>query len=151
MVRFIIFLVFLVSAVVYAFRCGGAPEKRVALVLAGIQATDIAYHLAGGDSSYIRLDAFHAFNDAWALIALVAIALNADRFWTLWVAALQLIATFAHYARAIDLSVHQMAYAIMIRFPMWLEVAVLILGTWNFARQQKARAACTISPPFSRG
>ena len=139
MVRFIVFLTLLAAAALYAFRRGGEPEKQVAAVLVGIQLLDMAYHATGAESHYLKVDTFHAFNDAWPLLALVGIALAADRFWTLWVAALQVIAALSHYARASDLSVHPMAYSIMIRLPMWCEVIVLIIGTWNFARRRPER------------
>jgi hypothetical protein len=144
MLRFILALVLLAAAALYAFRRGGTPEKQVATILVGIQLTDMAYHWLGGESIYDNVDTFHAFNDGWALLALVAVALTANRFWPLWVAALQVIASFSHYARMVDLSVPPMAYAVMIRVPLWGQIFVLLLGTWNYARQRKAALATSL-------
>lgn len=141
MVRFIIFLLLLAAATLYAFRRGGTPEKQVAATLVVIELLDMAYHGLGARSHYLTVDAFHAFNDFWPLVVLLAVALTADRFWPLWVAALQVIAAFAHYGRAVDLSVPAMAYSIMIRVPIWLQTSVLLFGTWNYARRREQRPA----------
>lgn len=148
MLRFAIFLALLAAAALYAYRRGGTPEKQVAAILIGIQLLDMAYHATGARSGYLEVDAFHAFNDGWPLLALLAVALTADRFWPLWVAALQVIASFSHYARMMDLSVPPMAYAVMIRAPIWLQILVLVLGTWNHARRRRRTPASDISQRF---
>jgi hypothetical protein len=148
MLRFAIALTLLAAAALYALRRGGGPEKQVAAILVGVQVLDMAYHALGARSHYLKVDAFHAFNDGWALAAMLAVALTANRFWPLWVAALQVIAGFAHVVRILDLTVPPMAYAIMIRVPLWMQICVLLLGTWNHARRRQARAASATSPPF---
>lgn len=147
MLRFVVFLTLLAAASIYAFRRGGTPEKQVAAVLVGLQMLDNAFHLLGGRSHYREVDPFHVFNDAWPLAALLAVALTANRFWPLWVAALQMIATFAHYARFMDVAAPPMAYSIMTRAPIWIQVLILLLGTWNHDRRNRARTASAISPP----
>lgn len=145
MLRFTIALVLLAAAALYALRRGGTPEKQVAAILVGIQLLDMAYHALGARSHYLKVDAFHAFNDGWALVAMLAVALTANRFWPLWVAAFQVIACCAHYVRIMDLTVPPMVYAVMIRAPLWSQIFVLLLGTWNHARRRRGRAASITS------
>lgn len=147
MVRFIAYLALLAAAFAYAMARGGKPEKQVAAVLVGMLVLDNAYHAFGANSDYVGVDTFHAFNDFWSLIAITAIALAADRFWPLWVAALQTIAASSHYVRWAEIEVLPIVYAIMNRLPSWLMVIVLLLGTWNYSRQ-KRRAASSILPPY---
>lgn len=143
MLRFTIYLILLAAVVAYAFRRGGRPEKQVAIVLIAMLAFNRAYHALGSPGDYLSADYFYVFNDAWALVALLGVALTADRFWPLCVAALQIIATCAHYVRIADVEILPIVYATMIRLPSWLQIVILLIGTWNYARMRASRAAST--------
>lgn len=145
MLRFAFHVSFLLIAVAYAFWRGGRPEKQAAATLLAMLVFDRAYHALGAETGYFEVDVFHVFNDGWALLALLSIALTADRFWPLWIAALQVIAFCAHYVRIADLTVPPIVYAVMIRFPYWLQIAVLLFGTWNFARRRNVSAGFNTS------
>lgn len=137
--RLAILLILLAAASVYAFRRGGKAEKQIAIILVAIQLLDLSYHhLLGFESRYGHVDAWHAFNDGWALLATLWVALTANRFWPLWIAAFQVMACLAHYVRLIDPEAPVLTYSIMIRAPLWFQVAILAFGTWNFARKRRA-------------
>lgn len=136
MIRYLINLALLGVAVTYALRRGGTPERQVAFVLLAIPLLDGLYHALGAEGEYLQVDFVHAAIDAAALVALVSIALVADRFWPLWAAALQVIAAFSHYARMVDNAAIELNYAIMIRVPFWFQILVLMAGTWNYARRR---------------
>ena len=141
MLRLLLMLTLLGLASVYAFRRGGKPERQVALILWGMVAFDQAYHLlVRSEGIYVAVDPFHTFNDLWALVAIFAVALTANRFWTLWLASLQVIATLSHFLRSIESEMLTIVYAVIIRFPFWLQMAILVWGTWNYDRR-KRRAA----------
>lgn len=142
MLRLLLMLLLLALASVYAFRRGGKPERQVALILWGMVAFDQLYHLIlRGEGIYAAVDLFHAFNDLWALAAVLFVALTANRFWTLWVASLQIIAALSHFLRLIESEMLTIVYAVIIRFPFWLQIVCLIWGTWNYDRRKRREVA----------
>ena len=144
MLRYLLLLGLLSIASTYAVRNGGRPEKQVAAILSAMVALDLGYHgIVGWQTSYDGIDPFHTFNDAWALAAMLAVALTADRFWTLWLTALQVIAATSHLLRVIDSEMLRIVYAVITRFPFWLQILLLIGGTWNHARKRRPRAGPT--------
>ena len=138
MLRYAIQVGLLAAVAILAWRRGGQPERQAATVLVAMLLINAAYLVFDGGADYVDVGTFHVFNDGWALAAILAIALTADRFWTLWLAALQVIAALAHFVRMADVTVHPMVYAIMIRAPYWCQIGVLAWGTWNFDRRRKA-------------
>lgn len=140
MLRYLIMVTLLLGACVYAWRRGGRPEKGVAAILLGMLASDRLYHMLPGDQGiYDGIDYGHLLIDGSALIAFAAIALKADRFWTLFIGALQIIATMAHVLRGIETEMHPVAYAIIIRVPGWAQIALLYYGIWSFDRRSRAQ------------
>lgn len=141
MLRLLLMLAFLGFASVYALRRGGKPERQVAAILWGMVVVDQAYHLlVRSEGIYVTVDPFHTFNDLWALVAMFAVALTANRFWTLWLASLQIIATLSHFLRLLESEMLTIVYAVIIRFPFWLQLAILVWGTWNYDRRKRRLA-----------
>lgn len=73
--------------------------------------------------------------DLLVLSAFVAIALQSDRFWPLWVAGLQLTTSFSHFLRAIDASLIPQAYAAAERFWSYPILIILLVGAWRSDRR----------------
>lgn len=143
MLRFAIWFALLAFAVVFALSRGGRPEKQTVAILVAMLLLDRAYHAVAGPSLYLGMDEFHAFNDIWALAAMVTVALTANRFWPLWVASAQVIAVSAHFVRAEDLGLQPIIYAAMTSAPSWLQIVVLMMGTWNFRRRHRKAGFAT--------
>lgn len=150
MLRYVLAMSLLALVTAYAVRQGGKPERNAAAILVGIQVVDLLYHsLSGNQGSYHAVDLVHAAIDLVALAAMVWLALRADRFWTLWLGALQLIAMLAHLIRALEVEMHPVAYAIFIRGPFWGQMTLVALGTWLYARRQRQRREAG-QPSFRR-
>jgi hypothetical protein len=131
---------------VYAVRQGAKPERTAAAILIGIQVIDRLYHAISGEPGiYHNVDVAHAAIDIVALSGILWLALISDRFWTLWLGALQLIATLAHLIRLLEVEMYPIVYAIIIQGPFWGQMIVVVLGTWLYARRQRQAAGPNIS------
>ena len=71
------------------------------------------------------------------VIIMVPIALKANRMYTLWMAAFQILALFAHIARAVSDAISPLAYAIMYIGPSYFQIIILGFGIWLHYRREK--------------
>src|SRR5688500_6038706 len=111
-------IVLLLIAFGSAVRWAGWPERIAALLMLGSHALDRYYHWAiGGQGSYHQVDLGHLAIDLYLLAGFLAIALKADRQWTLWAAGAQIVALLSHPVRLVSGEVAELAYAVMIRAP----------------------------------
>jgi hypothetical protein len=84
---------------------------------------------------YLGVEAGDLLVDLVVLSAFVAIALQSDRFWPLWVAGLQLTTSFSHFLRAIDANLIPQAYAAAERFWSYPILIILLVGAWRSDRR----------------
>ena len=96
-----IFLACQAAASGYALVRGGTPERIVAIELALAAAGD-ELMVVGFDLSFRGLEWSALALDATLFAALVPIALYANRYWPLWIAAVQLDTIAVHGVRAFD-------------------------------------------------
>lgn len=136
MLRIACFLTLLFLATFYALRKGGGPERAMALILLTMLVVDQILHLVI-PARFTELDAGHLAIDLMAAAATLALALVAHRFWPLAAAALQILPLLAHSSRALDISVHPIAYLTMQVFASWLLPPLLLLGTWRHRRRME--------------
>lgn len=125
------------AIVVFVFRKGGEPEKLVAIVLVTTTGLDLANHAMFGDPVFFAVNPGHIVIDTWAMIALLWIALRANRGWPLWVSAAQIIVVLGHVSKIIDLSLVRYGYFAMIQMPMNIQVCALLLGTLAHVRREE--------------
>ena len=128
-VRSSIYIGLLIGAVVYGLVYGGLPERIVAVVLLGTFLLDPLLHRlfhAGGG-----FDPTHLVLDTTALVAFTVVALNANRLWTLWLSALQLITLMSHAMRLFDVSIHPAVSAAMQVVWSYPALLLLVIGTAN--------------------
>lgn len=119
-----------------AIRWGGGPERALAGVLIWLKAADWAYHgLLQGSLDLHDIDRAHAFIDVAACAGAFAVALYANRIYPLWFAAVQLLAVFAHLARAMAVDILPTVYAIMFIAPSYLQICILAAGLWLHRRR----------------
>lgn len=119
-----------------ALRWGASPERLCASVPVGMEAMDAVYHaLAGRGAVYLSVDVGHLVIDSLAAAALLAVALNANRYYPLWMVAFQLISVLAHFAREASTAVAGLAYAYLAYGPFYLELAVALVGIALHARR----------------
>lgn len=114
----------------YAFRCGGAPEWCAASMMLVAAAATLA-------TPWIAAEDFQTINWAMFLIDLALwlslsfMSLYADRFWPIWLAAMQLVAVAAHGARGYDPGILAIAYWWLVNKIAYPMLAILAIGTWR--------------------
>ncbi|MBO6526414.1 hypothetical protein [Erythrobacter sp.] len=140
MVRFALFVALLCAVTIYAWRRGGWPEKASASALAAQVVIDQAYHLLigtrGGDFTDVHM--WHFMLDIVLFAAVLFIALRADRFWPLWLGGTMIIMLSAHALRGMA-EMHPDIYAVINRYPFWM--AILVVGVGTALQDQRARKA----------
>lgn len=127
----------LAVAIVFAtFRKGGEPEKLVAVVLTATTGLDLVNHAMFGDPVFFAVNPGHLVIDIWAMIALLWVALRANRGWPLWVSAAQILVVLGHTSKIIDLSLVRYGYFAMTQLPISIQVCALLLGTLAHMRRE---------------
>ncbi|WP_321323071.1 hypothetical protein [uncultured Parasphingorhabdus sp.] len=121
----------------YALYRGGGPERCVAGIVIAMVLLDPAVHIVT-PLEYSALDPGHLVIDLAGWLALVAVALRANRFWPLCVASLQTIALVAHVTRMLDVTIHPKAYMIMQIASSYPLLVLLMVGTICHQKRLKA-------------
>ena len=140
MTRFLIQVALTLAVLAFAWSRGGKPEKYVATVYFVLVFAGIARWLATGTWSqdgYDSLQTFRFLIDVCALVAVTAVALSSDRWWTLWVSSAQTIAVVSHLLRAAHAPLEPLVYAIMERWPVWLALIITGIGTMAHSRRME--------------
>lgn len=122
---------------IFALRKGDEPERLVALVIAFASVLDVLNHAAFGDPAFFAVNPGHLVIDAWAMIALVWVALRANRGWPLWASSAQIIIMLGHFAKIVDLSLVRYGYFAMTQLPTNIQVVALFLGTAAHIRREE--------------
>ncbi len=137
MVNTLVYLALLAACCVYVALRGAAPEKiGAAVIVVGSLLTFAALVALSTTATLYRSIEVGVFNvDLAALLAIVALALRAERLWPLCVAALQIIGTAAHAVKLVDPQILPSAYAFALRFWGYPMMLLLVLGTWNHQRR----------------
>ena len=114
----------------YALRRGGAPEKIGATILVvGSLLTSAA--ASGFPARFRSVEGGILIVDLICVVAFLALALRADRFWPLWVAALQIMGTAVHAAKFVDPAIVGRTYAFMLAIWSYPMILLMITGTWR--------------------
>ena len=135
----ILFWPLLVLACGYALLRGGRHERTVAIVC--ILATLVSMNVHPAHGRYAQVDWGELTVDFAVLAAFVAVALQSDRFWPLWLSGFQLTSSFAHIFKAVDSDLIPHAYAAAVRFWSYPMLLVLLFGTWRAHRRRTREAA----------
>lgn len=115
---------------------GGGPERAIGAVVLGMFLSANAYHRwFNGEVNLGSINVFFALLDGVVAIALIAIALRANRVYPLCIAGLQIIALAAHLAREIVEAMTPIAYAILFILPSYFQILVLGAGLWAHRRR----------------
>ena len=109
---------------------GGGPEKAAALVwIVFFEFLTAVYMVTTGEQFQAEnLDTFFAAVDIMAAACWITIALFANRNYTLWIAAMQVLAMTAHLARGLVEAISPLAYVTMVAVPGWLQLMFLAAG-----------------------
>lgn len=127
----------LLALTLFASLCqGGEPERRGGLILAAMIVVQIAVS-AFVPGQFDSVDFVSLAVDFLGLIGFGWIALHAMRNWSIWAAALQLLAITAHFTRWIDLSLAPHSYAVMKSVPTFLLMFVLFGGVFRYRLRRR--------------
>lgn len=136
MTLFLMQCVLLLAVIAYAWKFGRWPEKTLSAALLLHVLIDQTFHaLFGSGGDYYGLHLWHFALDTALMALILAIALNADRFWTLWAGSLQLLAVGGHVLRAIDGAMFPLIYATLEQYPFWMLILITGWGTYNHQRR----------------
>src|SRR3569623_406734 len=108
----------------YAIRRGGAPERIVglAMVLAAVATFVLGVHF-GQRHAVVEIGILIV--DLALLATLLALVLYADRYWTIWMAAMQGLGSLAHLVRAA--LTDELAIVYVTQLAAWSYPMVLLL------------------------
>jgi len=127
---FTIFILTLIASVgAVAWRFGGTPEKLAGAIFIVWAALDFFYHLIFGPSDFKTVDPVHVELAATELVAMVWLALRANRVWPLFAAAAQLICLMGHLAALIETEGMRRAYWTATQIPPFFALIALMAGT----------------------
>lgn len=134
----ILFWTLLILTCGYAFYRGGRYERIVAAVciIGSIATVAVNSPLS---RMYMHVEGGALLVDIAVLAAFIAVALQSDRFWPLWVAGLQLTTSVAHFLKALDPNLIPLAYGLAVRFWSYPILLILFVGAWR-SHQRRARS-----------
>lgn len=109
---------------------GAGPERAAAATWVVVfELPEVIYNdILGFGAKLTEVDLFLAISDLSAAFLWVTIALYANRNYTLWIAAMQVLATTAHLARGLIEAISPIAYLAMLVAPGWFLLMFLGIG-----------------------
>lgn len=119
---------------------GGSPERIIAATwLLLFEVAGIVYVAMFGEARQLEtIDWYFAGIDLVVAVIWITMALYANRNYTLWIAAMQLLAFGAHVSRGLIEVISPITYAIMVIAPGWLQLLFLAIGlTRHILRKRK--------------
>lgn len=130
MIHVIGFNVFLALCLLYSLRCGGQPERAAMLAQVGAATlTIIAIRILPRFSTFTGLAHALFTIDVGLLLALTALALRANRLWTIVLAGLQLSTVIVHVSKAVFPALPAASYGIFAQFWAWPMLITTLVGT----------------------
>jgi hypothetical protein len=134
MVQSLVFLALLLGCCGYAILFGGTPERIAAFIFVAASVLTLVA-LSSPPIRWNSVEYGALLVDAATLVALLALAFRAERFWLLWVTALQAIGTAGHAVKLADPDVIRWGYAFALAFWSYPMLFLLVLGTWNHQKR----------------
>ena len=127
--RVSLFWLLLLVSCGYALWRGRKYERIAALVF--VTATILSVLGHSPRLRYVEIERTDLIVDSAVLFAVVAIALASDRFWPLWAAGLQLVASISHLMKAIHADLLPHVYGAAERFWSYPILVILFIGAWR--------------------
>lgn len=120
------------------WRWGGAPERwsMTVFIVTMVVPIYVVAWFSPVPAEVGPYAGFYVLIDLVAAGLFVAIALNANRNYPLWVAGFQLVAVFAHLVKAAVDSVSPLAFAILMIGPSYVQLLLLAGGFLRHVQRQ---------------
>lgn len=120
----------LLTCLAYAWWRGGGPEKVGASILAiGSSLTLVAVSRPG--ARFASVETGILIVDLACMAAFVVLALRADRYWPLWLAALQIAGASVHVVKFLDPEITRRTYAFLLAIWAYPMIVLICVGTWR--------------------
>lgn len=112
------------------WRWGGGPERGMAILFTGIMVAPVALFRLVAQTTFMFGDfaTVYVVIDWVVLAGFMAIALNANRNYPLWVAGFQLVAVGSHVVHGMVDTVSPLAYAVLAVGPSYCQLVLLLAG-----------------------
>lgn len=114
----------------YALAKGAGPE-RIGASIIGVGSILTVLVASGPTNRFASVEVGIFLVDVACLIAFLALALRAERYWPLWIAGLQLIGTAGHAVKLVDPEIIRRAYWFILGFWSYPMLLLIVLGTWR--------------------
>ncbi|MGQ0277609.1 hypothetical protein ACT17R_03080 [Sphingopyxis sp. Q841] len=126
----------LLLLIIAARRWGAAPERICTAALVFMNVGDLIYHaVVGRWTIYASVDVGHLVIDGLIAAVFLAVAIQANRVYPLWLAAIQLVSVIAHFAREANSQVAKLAYALMDYLPYYALLIILFMAIRTHAKR----------------
>lgn len=131
-----LFIPLLAFVLGYAMLKGGTPERVAALIIIAASVSTVTTW-APSQLRYKSVDAGIFITDFIMMLALVALALRAERFWTLWVAAFQVMQFASHIPEILVPELLPVTYKVVIS--IWSYPMLFLLAAGTYRHRQRVR------------
>ncbi len=140
-----LYLILLIWTVGYAWWRGGAPERLVAsLIAAAVVASAIALSFSQRVFGSKEVGLFAV--DLTLCVAVVLVALHAERFWPLWLSALLILSVLLQLAIWYAPHYYRVIYLILHALSAYPTLILVMLGT---VRHRYRKTHLGFDPPWS--
>lgn len=125
------------AVTLYAFRKGGWEERLAAM--SSVAGSYLSALVANANGSFQRFEGPMALVDMGSLCLLIVIAMRSNRFWPLWLAAIQGVSVLGHLAPLIPNMQPATSYnaVALWSYPWWI---ILAFAVRNHSRHKAAEA-----------
>lgn len=114
---------------------GAFPERTIIWIVFIADVADLFYHRIYGPSDFKSVDYFHVVIDSATFLAVLWVALGANRVWPLPVCSLHLLGLTAHIAELSGLPSFNKVYWAMTSIPDYLQLPLILIGTLLHTRR----------------
>jgi hypothetical protein len=114
---------------------GAFPERTIIWIVFVADVADLFYHRIYGPSDFKTVDFFHVVVDSITFIAVLWVALGANRAWPLPVCSLHLLGLTAHIAMLAGMPSFNQVYWAMTSIPDYLQLPIILIGTLAHTRR----------------
>lgn len=130
-------IVLILFTLFFAHRRGGEPEKYVSTIFVLAFVIGIALRLVRGPASFVIVDYPQLLIEVVVLVAILVVAIHANRWWPIWVSSLQVLVVSTHLAKFVAVKGLAGAYWMMTTLPTYFQYLVLIMGIRHCVVRQK--------------